>query len=328
MTLDTERLRTFVAVARARSFSRAAVALGKTQPSISQAIATLEREVGQPLFVRQGRNTLLAPAGKLLLTHAEVIFGEMQRAMVALSGEGGLRHGALVVGTSDTLAYYLLPAVFAAFRSRHPGIELRLDNRPSPATVVQVADRSVDVGVVTLPATPDARVSFEPLVPHEEAVICPPGHELSRRRVVPLEELATHPLLLLDRTTGARAALEAAFARAGVRPQVAMEMSSVEVLKRLCELGFGLSIVPALAVARELRANALARVRVRGLPSGRSVGLATPAAGPLAPAAAAFVDIARRVLRGRGRTRSQREPGSGPAQTRVGVSGSASRAPA
>jgi DNA-binding transcriptional LysR family regulator len=306
MILDSERLRAFVAVARARNFSRAAEELGKTQPSISQAIATLEREVGQPLFVREGRSTHLAPAGKLLLVHAEAIFAEMERAGAALAGLGELRQGELVVGTSDTLAYYLLPPVFAAFRARYPGVELRLDNRPSPATAAQVADRSVAVGIVTLPLLPDPRVTFEALVPHEDVVICPPGHPLARRRHVRVDELLAHPLLLLDRTTGARASLDAVFARARVRPNVSMEMSSVEVLKRLVELGFGVSIVPALAVARELRAGSLARVRVRGLSGGRSVGLLTPTAGPLAPAAAAFVQIARDVLRDQRRTRPRR----------------------
>src|SRR5688572_19803661 len=307
MTLDTERLRNFVAVARARNFSRAAEELGKTQPSVSQAVAALEAEVGQPLFVREGRSTHLAPAGKLLLDHAQVIFAEMERACAALAGMGELRQGELVVGTSDTLAYYLLPPVFAAFRARHPGVELRLDNRPSPATAAQVAERSVDLGIVSLPLVPDTRLAFEPLVPHEDVVICPPRHPLARKRREGLEELAAYPLLLLDRTTGARAALDAAFARAKVQPNVTMEMSSVEVLKRLCELGFGVSIVPALAVGRELSARTLARVRVPGLGAGRSVGLLTPAAGPLAPAAAAFATIARQLLRAsQRRTRPRR----------------------
>jgi DNA-binding transcriptional LysR family regulator len=305
MTLDSERLRTFVAVARARNFSRAADQLGKTQPSVSQAIAALERELGQPLFVRDGRSTHLSPAGKLLLTHAEAIFAEMDRAWAALSGLQELRRGELVVGTSDTLAYYLLPPVFAAFRARYPGVELRLDNRPSPATAAQVADRSVDLGIVSLPLPPDPRLTFETLVPHEDVVICPPRHPLAGR-TVRVDELLAHPLLLLDRSTGARAAVDAAFARARARPKVAMEMSSVEVLKRLVELGFGVSIVPALAVARELRARSLARVRVSGLAGGRSVGLLTPTAGPLAPAAAAFATIAREVLRGQRRGRSRR----------------------
>src|SRR5690348_15803123 len=108
MELDSERLRAFVAVARARNFSRAARRLGKTQPSVSQAVARLERDVGQPLFVRDGRTTHLAPAGRLLLEHAERIFDEMERARARLTGLGELREGELALGTSDTLATYLL----------------------------------------------------------------------------------------------------------------------------------------------------------------------------------------------------------------------------
>jgi DNA-binding transcriptional LysR family regulator len=85
-----------------------------------------------------------------------------------------------------------------------------------------------------------------------------------------------------------------------------MEMSSVEVLKRLCELDFGVAIVPQLAVSRELQARTLARVRVPALASERSVGLLTPTAGPPAPAAAAFAALARELLRAQRRVRPRR----------------------
>jgi DNA-binding transcriptional LysR family regulator len=299
MDLDTERLRTFLAVARTRNFSRAARRLGKTQPSVSQAIARLEREVGQPLFVREGRLTHLAPAGRLLVEHAERIFEEMDRAQARLSGLAELRAGELVVGASDTLAYYLLPPVLAAFRARHPGIELRLDNRPSPAILAALrgAERAVDVAVVTLPLPGADQVRREPLVAARDLLICPPDHALAGRRRVHVRELGAHPLLLLDRTTGARATLDAAFAQAGVRPRVTMEMSSVEVLKRLVELGFGLSVVPALAVEREARARTLVAIPLRGLLVTRSIALVLPG-GPPSPAATAFAAIARETLCG------------------------------
>jgi DNA-binding transcriptional LysR family regulator len=297
--LNLERLRAFLAVARTHNFSRAAERLGKTQPSVSQAIARLEAAVGQTLFLREGRTTQLAPAGRLLLGHAERVFDELDRARDRLAGLGALRAGELVVGTSDTLAYYLLPPVFAAFRARHPGVELRLDNRPSPATIAQVAERAVDLGVVTLPVRPDHRVALEPLRARKlmaEVAILPPGHPLARKRRLRLAELARHPLVLLDATTATRAALDDAFARLGLRPRVTMEMSSVEVLKRLVELGFGLSIVPALAVAREARARTLVVARISGL-AARRVALATPAGAPLSPAAAAFAALARQTVK-------------------------------
>jgi DNA-binding transcriptional LysR family regulator len=294
--MDSERLRVFLAVARARNFSRAAERLGKTQPSVSQAVAALERELGQLLFRREGRTTHLAPAGKLLVAHAERIFEEMDRARARLAGLAELRAGELVVGTSDTLALYLLPPLLAAFRKRYPGVELRLDNRPSPATAARVVEGKVDLGVVTLPLPAGERVRFEPLRPHHDVVICPPGHPLSRRRRVAPRDLAGHPLLLLDRGTGTRAALESAFTRAGLRPAVSMEMSSVEVLKRLVELGFGLSVVPALSVEREASAGTLEVIPLTGL-SGRQVALALPT-GSVSAAASAFAELARRLLSG------------------------------
>lgn len=304
--LDSGQLLAFVAVARERGFSRAARRLGRTQSAVSQAVARLEADLGTALFVRRGRTTGLTAAGRALLERAERVLDEMGRARAALQGEAGPEEGWLTVGTSDTLAYYLLPPVIAAFRARHPRVELRLDNRPSPATAERVAERGVDVGVVTLPLPSDLRsggrpllerVTVEPLGPQPEVLICPPGHPLARRRRVGLEAVVRHPLLLLDRSTGARALLDGDLARLGLTPAVAMEMSSVEVLKRLVELGLGLSVVPALAVEREVAAGTLAAVRLEGLSFERSVGLVTPAGGPLPRAAAAFAEVAREVLR-------------------------------
>jgi DNA-binding transcriptional LysR family regulator len=306
--LDTDQLLAFVTVARERGFSRAARRLGRTQSAISQAVARLEQNLDVRLFVRSGRTTELSAAGRALLERAERILDEMARAREGLRALHELASGQLVIGTSDTLAYYVLPPILAAFRARYPGVELRLDNRPSPATAERVADRAVDVGVVTLPLPPGRRaggrslaerLQVEPLAPQEEVAICRPDHPLARRRRVGLEAILAYPLLLLDRTTGARALLDAELARLGVAPAPAMEMSSVEVLKKLVELGLGVSVVPALAVEREVEAGVLAAVRLSGLAVARSVGLVTPAAGPPSRAAAAFAEIARAALRAR-----------------------------
>jgi DNA-binding transcriptional LysR family regulator len=313
--LDSGRLQAFVAVAREQGFSRAARVLDKTQSSVSQAIAQLEADLGEKLFDRQGRGASLTEAGRLLLAHAEQIFEEMRRARAHLEAARTLETGQLVIGTSDTLACYLLPPVLAAFRARFPGVDLRLDNRPSPATVQAVAERRVHLGVVSLPLPNDdgatgsdtrdlhdlhSRITVEALAPQVDVLICPPGHALSRKRRVALAELVAHALLLLDRTTASRAFYAAAFARARLRPQITMEMSSVEVLKRLVELGFGISIVPTWAAAREAAAGSLVCLPITDLAANlgaRSVGLVTPAMTPLPRATAAFVEIARAELK-------------------------------
>lgn len=304
-TLSADRLRAFLAVAREGGFSRAARRLGRTQSSLSQAVAGLERDLGEPLFVRAGRETRLSEAGRILVPHAERAFAELDRALAALAARRDLAAGTLVIGASDTVAAYLLPPVFAAFRARHPGVELRLDNRPSPAIAARVAEGAVDLGVLSLPLPPGLRLAgrpadeelrLEPLAAQRDVAVCPPGHPLARRRRARLAELADQPLLLLDRTTAARAHLDARFAAAGLAPRVVMEASSVEALKRLVELGFGVSVVPEWAAAREVASGALAAVAVAGL-GGRRVALATPTAGPLSPATREFVAIARAELR-------------------------------
>ena len=305
--LDADRLLAFTTVARERGFSRAARVLGKTQSAVSQAVIQLERDVGAALFVRGGRATLLTDAGVALLQHTDRIFSEMNAARDHIASLGELKTGTLVVGTSDTLACHFLPPVFRAFRAKYPGIDLRLENRSSPATAHAVAERRVDVGVVVLPLPEGQggprgqqdRVVVTPLVAHVDAVICQPSHPLALRKRAKPRDLENEPLLLLDRSTGSRAYVETAFEHAGVRPHVTMETGSVEVLKRLVELGFGVSIVPEMAVRAEVSQGALGMVEFSSGEPKRQIGLMTLATEALGRAAEAFVTLAAAELRAR-----------------------------
>jgi DNA-binding transcriptional LysR family regulator len=298
-----DRLRSFLAVARAGGFSRAARVLGQSQSSVSQAVALLENELGERLFERTGRTIHLTEAGQILAGHAERIFAELEAAHRHLAELRDLSAGRLTVGTSDTLATHLLPPVLAAFRAAHPAIELRLVNCPSPAVASGVARRELDLGIATTPLPPavlraegTSAVQVELLQRQRDVLICPPGHPLARRRRLQLRELSGEPLLLLDRSTASRAHLETSFAARGLNPRVVMEMSSVEVLKRLVELGFGLSIVPEVATAAEVARRSLAAVRLPRGPLPRHVVLLTRAAAPPTRAASAFIAVVRSQL--------------------------------
>jgi DNA-binding transcriptional LysR family regulator len=300
--LRTERLLALLEVARHEGFSRAARALGRTQSSLSQSVAALEAEVGAPLLVREGRRTRPTEAGRLLVASAERVLAELEHARDELDALGALTRGRLVVGTTDTLAMHVLPPVLRELRVRHPGIELVLENRPSPIIAERVADGAVDVGVVTLPLPADLRIRgraaegelrLEPLATFEDAFICRAEHRLAQKSRVAAADLEDEPMLLLDRSTAGRAHLDAWFAARRVTPRVAMEMASVEVLVRLVELGFGVSVVPAAAVAG--RGTPLVRRPLLALRA-RRVGLVTPNVGPLSPAARAFVALARSLV--------------------------------
>jgi DNA-binding transcriptional LysR family regulator len=302
MVLDSARLAAFAAVARSGGFSKAANQLGKTQSSVSQAVLLLERELGQKLFSRDGHTPRLTDAGRALLVRASRIFEEMALAESELARLSELEFGELVVGTSDTLACYFLPPVFAAFRQRYPKIELRIDNRPSPVIAERVSEQQVDIGIVSLPLPASLELSGRSvaerldcvvLAPQEDVAVCAVTHALAERREVSVRELLPHPLLLLDRTTSSRALVEAAFAAEKLEPSVAMEMSSVEVLKRLAELDFGVAIVPRFSVQRELQSGTLAVLNLKRFGAARSVGALTPRAFAPTRAAGAFLELAR-----------------------------------
>lgn len=296
--LRSDRLAIFDAVVRHAGVTAAARVLGLPQSSVSQHLAALEADVGEPLVDRSSRRLRLTEAGAALAAHARVVLDALDVSRSALKQLGAVLSGSLSLGATDTLAAHVLPPVFAAFRSAHPAVELRLDNRPSPALAERVAARELDLAVVTLPLPPGSpqvsKLKQVPLVPQHDVVIAPRGHALSKRSRVTVAELSRHPLVLLDRSTGARAWLERHFAAAGVSPRVAMEMSSLEVLKRLVALDFGVSVVPELAVRSEVAAKDLITRPLVGVQR-RMVGVLLPPSP--SRAASAFAALARATVR-------------------------------
>ena len=240
------------------------------------------------------------------MPHATRILDEMALAAAELSALSELAAGQLIVGASDTLACYFLPPVFAAFRARYPRVELRIDNRPSPVIAERVSEREVDIGIVSLPLPAglevsgrkvDERIDTVVLAPQEDVAVCAATHPLVKRRVVSVRDLAHCSLLLLATGTSSRALLAAAFAAEKTPLRVAMDTSSVEVLKRLAELDFGVAIVPRIAVERELASGALHALELRGFGAERSVGALTPRAFSPTRAASAFLALARSYSR-------------------------------
>ena len=295
MNLDSERLRSFRAVARAGGFSQAARGLHKTQPAVSQSVRALEEDIGEPLFHRLGRGVRLTPAGQILLDHVEQSFAVLDAARTRLQALGSLEAGELVIGTSDTHACYLLPPVLEAYRRAYPGIELRISNRPSAETERQVEAREVDLGVVTFPVA-SSRLAGEPLRSREDIAIFAPDHRLASRRRVRFADLVDEPLLLLDRGSRTRSLIDSQWAAAGGEPRIAMELASVEVVKRLVALGFGVSVVPRMACEAELEAGSLACARIWGASGPRQVGIVYPRGAQLSQAGARFAEMARDLL--------------------------------
>ncbi len=299
MVISTEQLNAFYAVAQGKSFSRAAEKLFRTQPAVSQAILSLEEELGHSLFLRQGRTSILTQAGQILLEHVEEVFETLERGRFRLEALKELKGGRLTISTSDTTACYLLPEVLDTFRDRYPEVEICIRCKPSPIAAEQVLSHEADIGIVTLPIE-HPKLASEKLIVREDVAICSTENPLAGRTKISFAELVNHPLLLLDRGSNTRTYIDQRLVETGLKPRIAMELGSIEVIKKLVQLNFGVSIVPRISVREELEKGSIVAMTIFRKKECRTLGVVYPAKGIFSLAAQAFVTILKDHFRQEG----------------------------
>jgi len=295
MLISVEQLTAFRAVAEEESFTKAAEKIFRTQPAISQAIRSLEEELGERLFTREGRKSSLTQAGRIFLEHVEEVFETLEQGKLRIEALKDLQEGELTISTSDTTANYILPDVLREFRDQYPGVDVRIHCKPSPISAVQVMNREADIGIVTLPIE-NPKLASEPLILREDVAICAPSHELARRKRIRFQELTQYPLLLLDRGSNTRTYINQRFSEAGLKPKVIMELGSIEVIKKLVQLNFGISIVPLISLHQEVEMGTLKVMRIFKKPECRTLGLIYPAKGIHSLPARIFVEMLQNYL--------------------------------
>lgn len=289
--MELNQLRGFYAVARERSFSKAASRLSLTQPAISLQIKALEDELGESLFERHHKAVRLTTAGEVLYQHVQSVLASLEEAQSEIAGLQQLLRGHVAVGTSDTICTYILPEMIRKFRAQYPEVRVDIRNNKSSQLMQMVLDNEVDFGLATLPLA-HPQVSTDVVYCCKDILICPSGHPLSRKRRVSLAQISPYPLLIFPNGSTSRGLLEAAFRQADLPMQVAMNLSSVEIIKRFVEIDLGVSIVPYIAVTEEERAGRLAVIPIQGLPS-REIGLIERKSKRRSAAATAFLRLLR-----------------------------------
>ena len=287
----------FLAVARERSFSRAAQRVHLSQPTISEHVSELERELGKPLFLRRGRTVALTEAGRVFEEYALRLVATVEGARQAVAELDGLGHGSLLVGASTTPGLYVMPEIVAAFRARYPGIDLRLQIANSREIEERVKGRDLDLGVVGGHAVGPGEECLAAGLLDELVLVVPPGHAWARRREIAPEQLAGQPLLMREAGSATRSLTERALQRAGVRFRVAMELDHTEAIKRGVMAGLGIAFVSRQAVRGEVAGGRLRALRLRGLRIERHFHVIHHDARRLGASARAFIALLERGAR-------------------------------
>jgi DNA-binding transcriptional LysR family regulator len=297
VALDPHLLRVFAAVARAGSVTAGAAALHRSQPAVSAALQRLEGAFGEPLLERGPRGVRPTPWGARLLPHAEALerllagVEELAREAAALSS------GALRLAASTTIATYWLPPLLADFHALHPGLRLAVRTRNSREAIAELTAGEVDLALVEGPAASwghlgPAAVVAAPIHRDELVVVVRPEHPFAgRARLLPAD-LDGVPWVGRERGSGSREVVERVLADAGVRPDVRIEMSEPEAMKRAVRAGWGAAFLSRIAVAEEVAAGELVVVPCAHAGLQRDFTLLHPPAALAGRAARAFIAAA------------------------------------
>lgn len=255
----------FVEVARRGSISRAAEGLCLTQPTVTERLAALEAELGDKLFTRVKYGVILTDAGKLFLPYAERTLRTLTEAKAALDNLRDGTQGNLVLGSAPFISMYILPTLLDRYTSQHPGVHVAVRTGHSEEVLQMVLHEEVQIGLVREMRHPE----IESITLHNDELIlvAHPSHPFCQRASVTVQDVANEGVVLFDDTNNYYQLVNAIFISAGLMLKARFEMDNVESAKKMVEKGLGISLLPRIAVQREITLGALKELTIADGPS-------------------------------------------------------------
>ncbi len=291
MNVELRHLEAFLAAARHRSFTRAARSLNISQPTFTVQIRQLETELGVRLLDRNTRSVQLTRVGGDLLPVLERLMRELQSVLANTKELAENRSGPVTVAVLPSLAATILPQVLSALRAEHPGVSVHLREAPARRIVGMVKGDEVDFGIGWLKGA-DSDVRFTPLFTDRMSVIFKAGSTLERKKTVTLRDVASFPLILMDRESSVRAVVDDAFATMGKFVSPAWEATYISTALALARAGLGVTILPGSVL--EMDAGHRLRARpIREPDLDRRIGIIQRSGRSLSPPAEVFCHVVR-----------------------------------
>lgn len=287
--MDLAALQVFLAVARERSFSRAAEKLYRTQPAVSIAIRRLEEWVGQPLFVRGARQGKLTDAGRLLAEYAQRMLNLREEIRKGMDDLRALRRGQLSLGVNESSIHALLPAL-ARYRKLYPDVHMAVERTFSRDIPAAVLNYRLDLGVISFLPQDDKLAAAE-IFRDELTFVVYPRHPLARRRLVNITELGGETFIAHIVESPYRWRVIQLFQKHRTPLNMNVEMPTIESIKRFVQMEMGVAIVPRMCVRLEVEAGALVEVKIRQLKMPRRLYLVRRREAKLSHAATALVRL-------------------------------------
>ncbi len=255
--MELRTLRAFVEVVRQGGFSQAAKVVFATQSTVSKAVKQLEEELGLPLLDRIGHHSALTAAGEIVYRRALAMLAERDDLAIELDELRDLKRGVLRLGLPPLGSSILFASVFAAYRGRYPGIDIRLIEHGSKRLEEALLAGEIDVAGTLLPVSDE----FECQLVRSEPVMAllASDHPLAEREQIDLASLASSPFILFDTEFATTELILAACRRSGITPQIAARSGQIDFVIELVASGLGVGFLPRM-IAEQRKHAAVRRV--------------------------------------------------------------------
>ncbi len=246
--MDLGQLRYFNKIVEHRSFTRAAKDCSVSQPALSQQIAKLEKELGQPLFERQGRTIRMTPAGQVLQNHAQKILQLVEDAKRQITDDG--QTGQICVSATPTIAPYFFPELLEGVTSQFPKADFSLIETGADALIELCLKGELDVGVLAispLVKRSASHLSFASLIEEELLLAIPAQHPLVKKTRIHLKDVAQNNFLMLPANCSLSLTIDSFLHRKKFHPKSITRVQQLATLQTMISSGYGVSLVPKMA---------------------------------------------------------------------------------
>jgi DNA-binding transcriptional LysR family regulator len=289
--MDIGQLEVLVTVAREKSFSRAAQVLGRTQPAVSQTIRRLEEELGVAVFDRSSKDGTLTAAGEVVVGYAKQILNLRQNAISAVQDLRDVRSGKITLSANEHTVFAILP-IINEFHKNNPEIKIEVKRGVASRIPEEIASREVELGVLSFKPKDPALVSVG-IGSDDIILIVGRQHRFASKTEVRITELGTESFIAHNARSPYRKHVIETFENNNTNLNIAIELPSLEAIKRLVEAGVGIALVPRLSVNAEIEKGNVIGIEVRELQLTRKMNIVYRKSSVLSHAAKAFIAAAR-----------------------------------
>jgi LysR family hydrogen peroxide-inducible transcriptional activator len=286
-----------IQIATEKNFSRAAEKLHLAQPSLSQQLSKLEKEIGVLLFQRNTNSVEVTHAGEVFVEKAQKILDMVNQLKKEMEDITQMRKGRLVVGCLPITGTHILPLVLPIFQNRYPEIEIVLVEETSTRLELLASNGQTDISLLSLPLH-EPSLTYQPLIDEEIWLALPPQHSIlqekssqqnSNEDFVQISRLEKEPFIILKKGQGFRQITEELCLSAGFQPNIVFESSNIDTVQSLVAAGMGIAFVPSMVAREQGSPFTPAYLPLHGKPH-RSLVIAYRKGRYLSKAADAFID--------------------------------------